>query len=81
MAALQEGIISVGRDVTTGNAAVWTSPDGVTWTRVAHEDALFGDGKMLTATADGTRAVVIGGTGDELADCNPCDAWVWDPDE
>jgi hypothetical protein len=34
------GLIAVG--VSHGQAAVWTSPDGVVWSRVPHDEALFG---------------------------------------
>ncbi len=40
------GLVAVGEDWTDtesggGRAAVWTSPDGVTWTRVADDEAVF----------------------------------------
>jgi len=50
------GFVAVGgRD---GNAAVWTSVDGLTWSRVPHDEAVFGgDGRLEMA------AVAVGGPG------------------
>jgi len=44
------------------DAAVWTSPDGVTWDRVAHDEAVFGSGvATMTSVADnGSRLVAVG---------------------
>jgi len=49
------GLVAVGFDRTPdndeGDAAVWTSPDGLTWSRVDHDEAVFGGGSrqmMLT---------------------------------
>jgi hypothetical protein len=38
------GLVAVGRDTSRGTtvAAVWTSPDGVAWSRVPHDEAVFG---------------------------------------
>ena len=38
------GLVAVGSDDSGGDvdAAVWTSPDGVTWSRIPHDEALFG---------------------------------------
>lgn len=48
-----------------GNAAVWTSLDGFTWSRVSHDEAVFGgdDGNygMHTVIAGGPGLVAIGG--------------------
>lgn len=46
-----------------GNAAVWTSPDGLTWSRVPHHEAVFGgpDFQEMTAvTAGGPGLVAVG---------------------
>ena len=51
------------------HAAVWTSPDGLSWSRVPHDDFVFGfggyrgDGKVNTrsTSAVGTSLVVVGG--------------------
>ncbi len=57
------GFVAVGDDYSTGesNAAVWTSPDGVTWTRVS--DAVLGSTGtqiMETVTVGGPGLVVVG---------------------
>jgi len=36
------GVVAVGEDVPGWRAAVWFSPDGLTWTRVPHDESLFG---------------------------------------
>jgi hypothetical protein len=39
-----DGVVAVGFDDSggDGDAAVWTSPDGATWSRVAHDEETFG---------------------------------------
>ncbi len=59
------GLIAVGFISTGGDedAAVWTSPDGVTWTRVPHDEAVFGgpDGQTMEAvTVGGPGLVAVG---------------------
>jgi hypothetical protein len=49
------------------DAAVWTSVDGITWTRVPHDEAVFGGERIQTmesVTAGGPGLVAVGG--DEL---------------
>ena len=46
-------------------AAVWTSVDGITWTRVPHDETVFGTGGnagpvMLSVTAGGPGLVAVG---------------------
>jgi hypothetical protein len=61
------GVVAVGSDGGTGpwdvlgsdtDAAVWTSPDGFTWSRVTHDETVFGgeDGQVM-------RSVIVGGPG------------------
>ena len=48
---------------STGIAVVWTSPDGVTWTRVPHDEEVFGGAgfqKMSRVTLGGTGFVAVG---------------------
>jgi hypothetical protein len=37
------GLVAVGSEESGGevDAAVWTSPDGLTWCRVSHDEAVF----------------------------------------
>jgi hypothetical protein len=44
------GLIAVGyaHDGVDRDAAVWTSPDGLTWTRVPHDEATFGGPEIET---------------------------------
>lgn len=71
-----------------GNAAVWTSVDGLTWSRVPHDEAVFGGQRrvyeMNSVTAGGPGLVAVGqsdafGEGDPLneGDVNDRDAVVW----
>ena len=57
------GFVAVGWDGHPhggeGNAVVWTSVDGVTWSRVPHGDAAFGQQGDFT----GMKEVVAGGPG------------------
>lgn len=49
-----------------GNAAVWTSVDGLTWSRVPHDEAVFGgqdSHAMRSVTAGGPGLVAVGSSG------------------
>ena len=61
------GLVAVGRD------AVWTSVDGITWTRVPHDDAVFGGAAMVSVTAGGPGLVAVG-WGDHTQGGNIVDA-------
>ena len=61
------GVVAVGGDSSGGetdaNAAVWISPDGVAWTRVADDGAIFGGAsyqEMWGVGADGPGVVAVG---------------------
>jgi hypothetical protein len=61
------GLVAVGSDnLPGGRAAVWTSPDGITWSRVSLDEAVFG-GKgpqvMNAVTAGGPGLVAVGRAG------------------
>jgi hypothetical protein len=45
------------------DAAVWTSPDGITWSRVPQDEAVFGgerNQQMTSVTIGGPGLVVVG---------------------
>jgi hypothetical protein len=59
------GLVAVGEDRLDGDsdAAVWTSPDGTTWSRVRHDEAVFGGEDtqvMLAVTSDSIGLVAVG---------------------
>ncbi len=54
------GLVAVGTD---GDAAVWTSPDGITWSRVAHDEMVFGGAGMSSVTVGGPGLVAVGTDG------------------
>lgn len=61
------GLVAVGWDGTgrwedpiSDEAAVWTSVDGITWTRVLHDKEVYGPGAMLSVTSDGQGLVAVG---------------------
>ncbi|MGI9666214.1 MAG: hypothetical protein ACR2N2_03815 [Acidimicrobiia bacterium] len=73
------GIVAVGSvnsgddpDPRTGaDAAVWTSIDGITWSRVPHDDAIFGGAdnqEMLDVTVGGPGLVAVGREGQNVWD-------------
>lgn len=72
------GLVAVGRDVSddSQDAAVWTSPDGLIWSRVSRNEAaaLGGEGRqeMVSVTAGGPGLVAVGW--EQLGDL---DAVVW----
>ncbi len=61
------GLVAVGIDWLTdterGHATVWTSVDGMTWSRVPHDEAVFGDAGMHSVTAGGPGLVAVGSAG------------------
>ena len=59
------GLVAVGRDESGGDldGAVWTSVDGLIWSRVAHDEAVLGgpfDQRMWEVVAGGPGLVAIG---------------------
>ena len=55
------GLVAVGADeslepLNGPDAAVWTSADGITWSRVAHDEAVFDGHWMTSVTAGGGQA-------------------------
>jgi len=73
MALVGPGLLAVGGDEVGGDfdAAVWTSPDGLAWSRVAHDEEVFGgSGMQLMAAvaAGGPGLVAVGGdsSGDDV---------------
>jgi hypothetical protein len=67
------GLVAVGeaRSDDGGVAAVWTSTDGRVWSRVPHDEAVFGgpgDQGMASVTAGGPGLVAVGWVGDKWSD-------------
>jgi|GEM_PF-1096643 len=61
------GLVAVGRDGPAvdgeGHAAAWTSADGLTWSRVPHDESVFGgpgEQRMLSVTVGGPGLVAVG---------------------
>jgi molecular chaperone DnaK len=71
VAAAGPGLVAVGYESgPDDDAAVWTSPDGLTWTRVPHDEEIFGGPggeQMFGVTAGGPGLVAVGwgGSGDD----------------
>jgi len=64
----EQGLLAVGNDDSTGDwdAVAWESPDGLAWTRVPYDRAVFGgtrDQFMWSAAAFGADVVVVGEIG------------------
>jgi hypothetical protein len=72
------GLVAVGYDGVGGDvdAAVWTSVDGLTWTRVPHNEAVFGNGTMYGVVAGGPGLVAFGSVGSDGGG-GDVDAAVW----
>jgi hypothetical protein len=77
------GLVAVGYVLSDGwddtDAAVWTSVDGITWSRVPHDEALFGGGTMSSVTAGGPGLVAVGSAGswDDAAVWTSVDGITW----
>jgi hypothetical protein len=59
------GLVAVGNDYAevAANGAVWTSPDGLAWTRVPHDPAVFGgpgNQEMLGVSAGSPGLAAVG---------------------
>ena len=65
--ATDAGLVAVGVDESGGDhdAAVWTSADGMAWTRVPHDETIFGgpDNEWLWDVTTGPDALVAVGFG------------------
>ncbi len=75
------GLVAVGSDRTGNNpeAAVWTSPDGITWSRVPNQWVRGRGGEeMLSVTVGGPGLVAVGFGG--LRDQNAA-VWVTAPED
>jgi hypothetical protein len=64
------GLVAVGLSVLEpgmgSEAAVWVSPDGVSWSPVAYDDSVFGgegDQVMNSVVVDGSNLVAVGSSG------------------
>ena len=72
------GVVAVGYDDSGGelDAAVWVSPDGATWTRIPHDEEIFGGAgsQVMWAVAAGGPGLVAVGSDDSGGDQ---DAAVW----
>lgn len=58
------GLVAVGWDCSRGDcvAAAWTSSDGVVWTRVPHDEDVFGGSgnqRMVSVTAGGPSVIAV----------------------
>ena len=69
--AVGHGLVAVGgptynyRGPSDGDlgAAIWTSPDGITWSRVSHDTAVFGgtgENGISSVTTAGSNLVAVG---------------------
>ena len=50
------------------DAAAWTSPDGVTWSRVPHDETIFGgqpEDEISSVVAFGSKIVAVGASGED----------------
>jgi hypothetical protein len=66
------GLVAVGHDESFNgqktDAAVWTSVDGITWTRVPHDSAVFGGSEMSSVTATDAGLIAVGkASGESIA--------------
>jgi len=78
------GLVAVGHNAPGDgdvDAAVWESADGITWTRVAHDEAVFGgpDHQWMQAVVVGGPGLVAVGRQNPVCGDGACvsDAAVW----
>ena len=82
--AVGPGLVAVGYDRLGGqeDAAVWTSPDGLFWSRVPHDETVFGghDWQWMNSVVAGGPGLVAVGT-ENLGGELDAAVWYWTPDE
>ena len=82
------GLVAVGRPKPEGgartvppderHALVWASVDGVVWSRVPHDEAVFGEGSFIAdVTAGGPGLVAVGGDSEGGAVWTSVDGLSW----
>jgi hypothetical protein len=73
------GMVAIGEVQTDGirGAAVWTSTDGITWSRLPNDKALFPDASMVDVTAVGSLLVAVGESGSAVAVWTSVDGIEW----
>jgi hypothetical protein len=82
------GLVAVGSDYDNDNyknrswvdAVVWTSPDGFTWSRVPHDESVFGGAglqRMLSVTAGVPGLVAVGMANGDAAVWTSLDGFTW----
>jgi hypothetical protein len=77
------GLVAVGCDVGAEAAAVWASPDGRQWSRVDHDEAVFGGDAplvMRSVVAGEQALVAVGGFEPDctsgVIDDGPATVWI-----
>ena len=73
VAAGRPGFVAVGS--TSGTAAVWTSPDGITWTSVPR--AVSSSGSLADVAANTSVFVAVGRDGTRAASWTSADGRTW----
>jgi hypothetical protein len=73
------GLVAVGKDGPAGDqdAAVWTSSDGITWSRVPHDEEVFAGQAMQSVTVGGPGLVAVGSDGLGAAVWTSSDGNTW----
>jgi hypothetical protein len=73
------GLVAVGSQWSLGvsTAAVWTSPDGITWSRVPHNETVFAEAGMRSVIAAGAGLVAVGSAGSDAAVWTSPDGITW----
>jgi hypothetical protein len=74
------GLVAVGKDSRGGDdwvCAVWTSVDGFSWSRVAHDEAVLGSGEMYDVTTGGPGLVAVGEASTDAAVWTSVDGITW----
>jgi len=75
------GLVAVGWDESggDGDAAVWTSRDGLSWSRLPHDESIFGGPgrQVVYSVVVGGPGLVAVGSDCSGGDWGDCDAAVW----
>lgn len=77
------GLVAIGEDTRPGwngglRALVWTSADGISWTRVPHDESAFGEVGMADLISTEFGLVAIGNRNREMRSTDAAAVLIWE---
>ena len=77
------GLIAVGEDTRPGwngglRALVWASVDGISWTRIPHDESVFGEVGMADLIFTESGLVAVGNRNREVRTIDTAAVLIWE---